>query len=183
MRFAAAEDGDLDWSPDTLGDFSSFLEMAFALNVLFSTWSRPGAALTEWLIQRARRDQENRRVELEETEVRERIFAFQQKCDRAIPRWRWAAGSVAFLILAMQFLLADSSPVANWGMVLAGMTVLPLAGVALFLGVPAFNCARKNRRELNPPLRRLSQLNVRQIGDRITNSKAVDDTRGDRDEH
>ena len=169
----------MDWPPDTLGDFSSFLEMAFAINVLFSTWSRPGAALTEWLIQRAAHDQEaldqeKSRVELEKTEVRERIYAFQQKCHRAIPRWRWAAGTVAALILATQFLLADSSPVATWGMVVIGMTMLPLVGTALFLGVPAFNCARKNRQELKPPLRRLDLPDVSEIGERITNSKATE---------
>ena len=167
----------MDWSPDTLGDFSSFLEMAFAINVLFFTWSRPGAALTEWLIQRAARDQENSRVELEETEVRERIYTFQQKCHRAIPRWRWAAGTVAALILGTQFLLADSSPVTTWGMVVIGMTMLPLVGSALFLGVPAFNCARKNRQELKPPLRRLDLLDVREIGERITNNKAMEHSR------
>lgn len=172
----------MDWPPNTFGDFSSFLEMAFAINVLFSTWSRPGAALTEWLIQRAGRDQENNRTELEETQVRERIYTFQQKCYRAIPTWRWAAGTVAGLILVAQFSLADSSPVAIWGMVVIGLTMLPLVGVALFLGVPAFNCARKNRKELKPPLRRLDLLDVREIGERITNSKAVDRNRGSRDE-
>lgn len=172
----------MDWSPDTLGDFSSFLEMAFAIYVLFSTWPKPSVVLTEWLIRRAGRDLDSR-VELEKTDVRERILKFQRKCDRAIPKWRWAAGTVAFLILATQLLLADSSTVTIWGRAVIWATVLPAVGVALFLGVPAFNCARKNRQELQPPLRRLDELDVAQIGERITNSKAVAHARGAQNGH
>lgn len=85
---------------------------------------------------------------------------------------------MAALILATQFLLADSLPVANWGMALAGMTMLPLVGVALFLGLPAFSCARKNRQELKPPLDRLNLPDLGEIGERISNSKAMERPQG-----
>ena len=112
-------------------------------------------------------------MELEETAVRERIYTFQQRCDKAIPRWRWAAGVVAGLILAAQFLLANSTPVPLWGMAVVGMTMLPLVGMALLLGGRAFYCARKNRHELQPPLLKLGQLDVREIGEKITADKAT----------
>lgn len=146
--------------------------MAFAINVLLFTWSKPGEALTEWLIRRARRDNQNSRVELEETDVRERIFEFQEKCAKAIPKWRWAAGLMALAILVAQFLLANSTPVTGWAMVLVAMAVSPLVGIAFLLGVPAWNCARKNSKDLKPPLRTLGQMDVMEIGERVHGGKA-----------
>lgn len=168
--------------PSQLGDFGSFLEMAFAINVLFFTWAKPGEALTEWLIRRAGRENKNR-VELEETDVRERIFKFQEsfkrKCAKSIPKWRLVAGLIALGILAAQFLLADNTPIPMWGwrMCVVATAVSPLVGIAIFLGVPALICVRRNSRDLKPPLRTLGQMNVMEIGDRIRRGKPSEDER------
>ena len=168
----------MTWSRE-LGDFGSFLEMAFAINVLFFTWAKPGEALTEWLIRRARGENENSRVELEETDVRERIVKFQEKCAKSIPKWRLVAGLIALGILAAQFLLADNTPIPMWGwrMWVVATAVSPLVGIAIFLGVPALICARRNSRDLKPPLRTLGQMNVMEIGDRIRRGKPSEDER------
>ena len=146
--------------------------MAFAINVLFFTWHKPGETLTAWLIQSARRDQENSRVELNVTTVSERIFTFQEKCAKSIPKWRWTAGLIAVLILGTQFLLSSKTPVNYVGMATIAMAMSPLVGIALFLGTPALNCARKNRNDLKPPLSTLGLLNVKDIGDKILESNA-----------
>ena len=163
----------MDWPPGQFGDYGSFLEMAFAINVLFCTWSKPGVALTNWLIQRARRERENSRVELPQT-VSKRIFKFQNECGQSIPRWRWTAGVVALVILLAEFNLADDASVNIWGALAVAATMFPLLGVTIFLGIPARNCARKNHNELKPQLRTMGGLDIEEIGNAISQGQDRD---------
>ena len=82
---------------------------------------------------------------------------------------------MAALILATQFLLSDKTPVNYMGMLIIALAMSPLVGIALFLGVPAFNCARKNRHDLKPPLSKLGLLDVKEIGDKILESSTPQD--------
>lgn len=109
------------------GDFSSFLEMAFAINVLFFTWQKPVEILRSWLIGRARRGPG--RLEGDIQEVSERIYAFQEHCEKVTPRWRWIAGVFAFVILMLQLIMpAFHIRVAGWGQVLLFTVTFPIIG-------------------------------------------------------
>lgn len=151
------------------GDFSSFLEMAFAINVLFFTWQKPGEILTNWLIGRARLGPG--RLEGDIKEVSERIYTFQERCEKVTPRWRWTSGIFAFVILMLQLIMpAFHIQVVGWGQVLLFLVTFPIVGAALHVGGRALGCMMKNRKALAPQDTQMGALDVKEIAKQIVQS-------------
>lgn len=150
-----------------LGEFSSFLEMIFAINVMFCTWPKPGELLTKWLIRRAQQDPGRLGGGVEG--VSKRIYAFQERCEKRTPVWRWLAGLVAVGILLSQLILpAFRVDVVGWGQLILFFLTFPLIGAALDLGLRARSCMKKNREDLRPRDSQMGALNVKDIADQLT---------------
>ena len=136
----------------TWGTFHSFLELAFAINVMFATWPRLGQMLEDWLVEQAKLEQKKQfSLKNESMAVSQRILSFEKRCGKSIPRWRFASGVIALVILGSLFFIPDDVPVSVCFQALLAFAVSPPIGAAVHLGVGTVRCARKNRRDMAPP--------------------------------
>lgn len=161
------------------GDFSSFLEMVFAINVMFCIWPKPGEILTKWLIDRARQAPDRLEGRLER--VSTRIYRFQERCAELTPKWRWMAGTVALVILVLQLVVPSTLAVAWWGRFLLACLTFPIVGAASDLGLRARSCMLANRRELQPQRTRIGLWNVADIAGQITRPSTETEDPSDKD--
>ena len=107
----------IGFPPGQLGDYTSFLEIAFALNVLFNAWQAIPTNLAE------RWTRFGKYAEKPGAETYDKVRSFS----KAVVRWGQRSGVVlALLIVAVLYGLPDEAQVTNTGAIAIFLSAAPL---------------------------------------------------------
>ena len=119
---------------------------------MFATWPRLGQMLEDWLVEQAKLEKKKQfSLRNESMAVSQRILSFEKRCGKSIPRWRFASGVIALVILGLLFFIPDDVPVSVCVQALLALVVSPPIGATVHLGLGTVRCASKNRKDMAPP--------------------------------
>lgn len=134
--------------PPEFGDYTSFLEIAFGVNLLFGVWDGLAAKMSGWRISELRRLQGNIRVSAVDAvtpALEKREAACNRKCE-TIKKWGRTAGVVFAVMTALVlFVVGDSTAVSGWKV--GGIAVLaaPLPVSIILITVVSVELVLRNR--------------------------------------
>ena len=134
--------------PPEFGDYTSFLEIAFGVNLLFGVWDGLAAKMSGWRTSELRRLQGNIRVSAVDAvtpALEKREAACNRKCE-TIKKWGRRAGVMFALVTALVlFVVGDSVAVSGWKV--GGIAVLaaPLPVSIILITVISVELVLRNR--------------------------------------
>lgn len=135
-------------APPKFGDYTSFLEIAFGVNLLFGVWDGLAAKMSGWRISELRRLQGNIRVSAVDAvtpALEKREAACNRKCE-TIKKWGRTAGVIfAGVIALVLFVVGDNATVSGWKMSGIAVLVAPLPVSFILVTVVSAVLVLRNR--------------------------------------
>ena len=134
--------------PPEFGAYTSFLEIAFAVNLLFGVWDGLAAKMSGWRISELRRLQGNIRasaIDAVRPALKNREVVCNRKCE-TIKKWGRRAGVMFAAVIALVlFVVGDSATVSGWKVVgIAGLAA-PLPVSFIWIAIVSAVLVLRNR--------------------------------------